>query len=293
MIALFTAAMAMPLVHDGDAAAALAAVSPLVASPLEAVSMRDLSGRPAVAVGATLRRCAREPVPMAIVRADLSRAEAARAAADAVAVADHLDLALTHLGCLTDIADGPTAASVFLLRAALEVDADRPDAARSELATALSFHPDATWPATYPVAGAALLTAVRDDTARVTLSIAPAALTGPWLDGHEVAGSAAVRPGLHLAQHSGRGGPQAAWLVLGNDGAWLIPEALAPSALDAYPRGDPSRAATDALLTGLFPDGAVVWHQGGVWEVRDGASVQLRAATPPPPPAPTKGRRQP
>jgi len=291
------APMATPVVHDGgegDAhVAAVVARSGLPQDQLRAVPVSEVFQRPPVTLGeAVVRRCAGIQATFAEARGDFVRAEASLTAEDEMATADHLDLAVAKLGCLSEVADGPTAAKVFLLRGALAAADKRTEDAKGELRTALSLDPNASWPPGYPVEGSHVLADVLADEERFILKVTPEATSGPWIDGRDVGADVPVRRGLHLAQHSARTGLSTSWLVVGGDATWALPDALPTSALDRFLPADdgttdPGPAAH--VLAGSFPDAAAVYvsHRGGLWLVqRVGAGVEIVELTPPAAPEP-------
>jgi len=295
-----------PVVHDGgdgaDHVQAVVERSGLPPAQLRAVAVSEVFKRPPVTLGeAVIRRCAGPRSTFAEARGDFVRAEAALTAEDELAAADQLDLAVAKLGCLSEVADGPTAAKVFLLRGALAAADGRTDDAKGELRTALSLDPNASWPATYPVEGSHVLAEVLAEEARFTLFVTPEATSGPWIDGHDVADKVSLRPGLHLAQHSARTGLSTAWLVVGGEATWALPDALPTSALDRFvpDDGGSDPGPTAHVLAGAFPDAAAVYvsHRGGLWLVlREGASATVTELTPAEPvvapPEPDDGKKK-
>jgi hypothetical protein len=167
---------------------------------------------------------------------------------------------------LSVVVDGPAVARVFLLRGGIAAEAGRVDEARGELVTGLAFDPRIVWPAGYPTEGSEVLAEVGASEVRHELSVVPAPSSGPWVDGTEKAWPAAVRPGLHLAQHSARAGLATSWLVVGGPAAWVLPEALSPSALDRF-ADDPQPVGKALLATHPEEPAAYVSHGGGLWLV--------------------------
>jgi hypothetical protein len=293
----FAGPEATPVVYDGgDGAEHVAAVmarSGLPADQLRGVPMAEVFQRPPVTLGeAVVRRCATSPATLAEARGDFVRAEAALASGDDLGAADYLDLSVAKLGCLSEVVDGPTASKVFLLRGALAAADGREDEAAGELRTALSLHPEAAWPPGYPVEGSHVLAQVLAEEERFTLHVTPKSTSGPWIDGRDIGDDLTVRRGLHLAQHSARTGLSTAWLVVGGDATWALPDALPTSALDRFvpdAQGVSDPGPVAHVVAGAFPDAAAVYvsHRSGLWLVQgQGATATVTELTAPAPPEP-------
>jgi hypothetical protein len=279
----------VPLVHDGgDVAALTAAVAQktgLPAAELTPVALDTLLAAPPQVLGAaSLRRSAQQPSTVSALQAEIGRARAARTSGDDAAALDHLDLAVALAGCLPSIVAPAELAEAFLLRAAVAAAKGDRAAEESELRTALALDPDAVWPEGDPV-----LAAVRADPARASLSVLPPPLaSGPWIDGHAVAATQALSPGLHLAQYTGNSGIRSGWLTIGGDARLVLAGSYRRPILEqlAQPEG---RDAVAALLAAAIPDltAAYVAHAGGLWLItaEDGA-LTIAELVPMPPPAP-------
>ncbi len=305
------AAAQTPVVHaeprSGPVMAAVGARTGLPASQLRAVALEELLSKPPEVVGeGVLRRCAaasslQHEAQVEAVRTDLARAKAGWQRKDALDTMDHLDVAVSRLGCLQEVADGRLAAQVFLLRAAVHVQADDLEAARSELATAQSLHPGVAWPRDLPEHGAVLLAEARR-VEPVTVRVEPAKLaSGPWLDGRAVQGATSVLPGLHLLQYTGEEGVASAWLSVGGALTVVLPRGFGLPALAAMGSTAGHEAMTSLLLATL-PDAvaAYVWHEHGLWLVSPGGpgeqaeitELAPRKKPEPPPLSPKEERRR-
>ena len=298
---LATAQLALagiPLVHEGgDSSALIAEASSrtgLPADQFEAIDIGKLREESPHGMGEiAVRRCARQPTDNSGVRAELVRAEAALGIDDLIATADHLDLAVAALGCLTEIVEANVTARTFLLRGALAAEEGREDDARGEIRTALAFDDKVNWPPGYPVAGQSMVAEEVDNQLRHTVTAVPDPGLGPWVDGHEIADQVALTEGLHLLQHSGPKGVRSAWLVVGGVGTVVVPEKFQAPILDAFV--DPAtRSDLEHLLAAVIDDfeAAYVAHQGGLWLVVTGPETsELQPAVipePEPEPEPTK-----
>ncbi len=306
MIGLFVAGAhaGVPVVFDGtDGAAVIAAAaqkSGLPTSELDPVPLDRLLRVPPQLLGdAVMRRCSGSPSTMAVVRADLARAEAAWVKKDTLAAIDHLDLAVTQLGCLSELVETAQAARVFMLRAELMLNGDSPDDAGGELRSAVAFAPDITWTAT-SVDGATILDEERAVEATAVVSVVPAGSgAGPWIDGRGfAAGSTEMRvtEGLHLVQHGTPAGIRSAWLRVGGDTTLVVPGNYRRPILDAILLPE-TRRPVEALLATTLPafTAGYVSHAQGLWLVtlEDGvvATTEI-AAPPPPPPPPDDGKKK-
>jgi hypothetical protein len=287
----------VPVVFDGgDPASVRASVAEMTGLPddqLDAVPLDRLLVSPPQLLGdAVMRRCSGQPTTMAVVHADLQRAEAAWARRDAPNAIDQLDLAVAALGCLSEIVERPTAARIFLLRGELELESQNPDGARSELRTAIAFAPDASLPAGGADASM-LLEEERAVEPSATVAIVPTGTgAGPWIDGRDPVGGTGemlVAPGLHLAQHGTPQGVRSAWLLVGADSTLVVPGNFRRPVLDAIL--DPeTRRPVERLVAAALPDfvAAYVSHEQGLWLVslEDGVVSTTEIAAPPPPPPP-------
>jgi len=280
-----------PVLYDaGESATVRAMVAErtgLPADQLAPIALSDLREQaPGVLGDAVIRRCTSRRATNGDVRAELARAEAALSEGDDVRLVDHLDLAVVKLGCLSEVVDAPAVARVFLLRGGVAAEAGRVDEAKGELATALALHDKVIWPAGYPTEGSDLLAAVAATAPAGQLEVEPAPSSGPWIDGKELPADApmAVASGLHLAQHSARTGLESSWLVVGGSAVWTLPEALPPSALDAFADGAFDAVAESMMAAHADQPAAYVAHRGGLWllvkEGRDVLVEQLAAPEP-------------
>ena len=300
-------AAGIPVVYDAtrDTAATVVAQvtqrTGLPAEQLEAVPLSVVLKAPIRAVGAAaLRHCTSTPTRMLDVRADMVRAEAALSRADLRGAADQLDLAVAKLACLQELVEPPVAARIFLLRGGLAALEGRPEDATGELRSALSFSPEVTWEDALPPEGAPLLDAARAEAAALTVrTTPPECSSGPWLDGHALAGGLTTRPGLHLVQSASTAGIRSAWMVVGEAETVLVqPESYRAPVLPRV--ADPARQDEVALLVlAALPAAPAVYvaHGGGLWLVVPDADhtderlltvEELITPPPPPPPPPPK-----
>jgi len=272
----------------------------LPADQFDAIHIGTLRDKPPQGMGEiAVRRCARQPTQNSGVRAELVRAEAALGIDDMIAVADHLDLAVADLSCLTEIVEAGVAARAFLLRGALAAEEGRDADARGEIRTALGFDGKVNWPPGYPVSGQSMVAEEVGNDQRHTVTAVPDPGLGPWVDGHEIVDEVALTEGLHLLQHSGPKGIRSAWLVVGGAGTVVVPEKFQAPILDAFV--DPStRSDLEHLIAAAVEDfeAAYVAHQDGLWLVVAGESgpstSELVAAVipePEPEPEPTKKKK--
>jgi len=285
----------VPVVFDGTDGAAVVALtaqkSGLPPSELDAVPLdRLLRGAPQLLGDAVMRRCSGGPSTMAVVRADLSRAEAAWVKKDTLSTIDHLDLAVTQLGCLSEIVEAAVAVRIFMLRAELELNGPNPEDASGELRTAVAFAPDVTWTAA-SVDGAAILDEERAAEATAVVAVVPpAGGAGPWIDSRAFPqGSTEMRvaPGLHLVQHGSPAGIRSAWLLVGGDAMLVVPGNFRRPILDAIVLPE-TRHPVEALLATTLPGftAGYVSYAQGLWLVtlEDGVVATTEIAAPPPPP---------
>ena len=212
---------------DADAVNAVMVRTGLPADQLQAVQIASLLNKTPVVLGsAVMRHCSGPPTTMTQVRSEISRGESAWRSAGAPHVAmDHLDLAISKLGCLQELADPEPLALLFLLRGALTAVND-PEGAATELRSALAFAPSMAWPEDLPPAGAPLLEAARAAGSDHTLSVSPEGTSaGPWVDGRTVPSDATISlgAGLHLLQTASTAGIRSAWLVIGGDAQLVLP----------------------------------------------------------------------
>jgi hypothetical protein len=294
----------VPVVFDGADGAAVIALtaqkSGLPPAELDAVPLdRLLTGPPQLLGDAVMRRCSGAPSTMSVVRADLARAEAAWVKKDTLAAIDHLDLAVTQLGCLSEIVETAAAARIFMLRAELELNGPNPDDAGGELRTAVAFAPDIAWTAT-SVDGSTILDEERAAEATAVVAVVPAASgAGPWIDGRGFpAGSTemTVTPGLHLVQHGTPAGIRSAWLLVGGDATLVVPGNYRRPVLDAMLAPE-TRHPVEALLATTLPNfrAGYVSHAEGLWLVtlEEGVVSTTEIAAPPPPaPPPEDGKKK-
>lgn len=304
LLFLLGAALAgVPVVATDEALAgaraAVAARTGLPAEQLDEVSIRKLlEGPPQILGEAVLRRCTSPAQPMEAARAEQMRAEAAWQRRDRLAATDHLDLAVSRLGCLSERVDAASAARVFLLRGALAAEAGDLETAKSELATALAFQPRLDWDPDLPPGGQALFEEQRAGQLAIELRVLPGGqISGPWVDGQALEGSATsirVAPGLHLAQHTTPAGIRSAWLAVGGDSTLVVPGAYRSSALGEL-GPEASRQPVVALLQASFPGApaAYVLEGGRMWLVTFGppASVELLLDGAPATLRPPKGKK--
>ncbi len=302
-----TALAGIPLVHEGGEAAALIAAaserSGLPVDQLTAIDVGKLRTKPPQGLGdIAVRRCARQPTQNSAVRAELVRAEAALGIDDMIATADHLDLAVAELSCLTEVVDAAVAARAFLLRGALAAEGGSEDEARGEIRTALGFDAVINWPPGYPVSGQSLVVQELDNPVRHTVNAVPDTGLGPWVDGVEIVDKADLTEGLHLLQYSGPKGIRSAWLVVGGPGTVVVPEKFQAPVLDAFIDAA-TRSDLEHLLTAAIDgfEAAYVAHMDGLWLVVSDESgpstTELAPAVipePEPEPEPTKkkGRKR-
>jgi len=289
--ALFTQAHGgVPLVYDGPDPAALVAeaarLTGLTADQFTPQALDGLLTAPTVVVGdAVLRPCVRDLSTVSEVRADLARAEAAWLQSALPVAVDHLDLAVAHLGCLSEVVDRGVAARVFQLRAAVLAAHGSPDLAAVEARSAVSFAPETPWPLAFGDAGAAIDAEVRAVSPSVSLRIVPAGgPAGPWLDGELVGTGGQVRDALHLLQAGGVGGIRSSWLAVAGEATVVLPTAFRRPALDAIER-EADRPALELLVLEVLPDvdAAYVSWAGGLWLVArtDLGPNTTRLAAPP------------
>ena len=294
----------VPVVYDGDAAAALAlaaARSGLPRDQLEPVPLDSLlSGIPRAIGGATLRHCAGEPSRMDEIRAARVRAETSWREGDVAAAMDHLDLGMARLGCLVEKVDGKVATRLFQLRGGLLAREGEVEAAKAELGTALSLQSEINWDDWMPGEGRELISEIRHDSDRFALDLAPpATLSGPWLDGMPPGEGQRVqhlRPGLHLLQVASTSGLRSAWLTLDGNGALVIPGSFRRPVLEAI--ADPeTRGPVEQLIVSSQSgfSAAYVVTGGGLWlisQVDGRTQTQTLVEPPPPPPPPETGRKK-
>ena len=282
-----------PLVVEGEdreaSASEVTARTGLPRSQLEPLDVAKLLEQPPQIVGeAVLRRCTQDKVGMEPARADLSRAVAAQRSGDLLAALDHLDLAVSSLGCLSELVDRSIAARIFLLRGAILASRDEIEGARSELRTALSFDPRVAWHDDLPAGGQALLEEERDGSMRHRITALPSTrVSGPWLGG-EVVGSAGleVAHGLVLVQYSSPIGVRSAWMVVSGDATLVIPGAFRTPVLARMAEPD-QRREVELLLEATLPDfaAAYVHHSSwGTWlVVQEGGALETPQLVPPKP----------
>lgn len=283
------ASAAVPVVFDtADSAGVIAEVSRRTGLPeteLTAVKLDQLMQAPPGAIGdAALRRCPRLAGPVQRtatlfdVRAEVARGEAAWASErDLYAAIDHLDLAVSTMGCLEEVVDRPLAATAFALRGAVQAEFGELEIARSELMTALALSPDLKWADHWPAAGRTLLDQTLADTTRVRVDVAPdAATSGPWLDGQLLQDRRMVSPGLHLLQFSTGTGIGSAWITLGGDTTVVVPTSYRRPILERILVPD-DRQEVEMLLRVAIPNFSVAYvaTNGGVWLVAQSPDGQL------------------
>ncbi len=277
IVSLHPGALAgVPVVYDGEAAAALeqtAQRTGLPAEQLEAVALQELLESPPQALGrAVMRHCAGELTDMSAVRTELVRAEGAWSRGEVGEAMDHADLGVAAAGCLRELAETATLSRLFLLRGALAAAGGDADQARAELSSALAFEPDLDWVESFPAAGAAELAELRLEPLELALTVVPGGGSGgPWLDSRPVAERGEqrpIRPGLHLAQATGSGGIRSAWLVVEGEATLVLPGSYRQPVLERLADPD-TRGEVEALLQATLPDfrAAYVASGGGLWLV--------------------------
>lgn len=212
---------------DQDAIQAVTERTGLPSDQLKAHPIASLLNQAPVVLGdAVMRHCSGQPTTMTQVRSEIARGESAWRTGGSPRVAmDHLDLAISKLGCLQELADPEPLATLFLLRGALTAVHD-PDGAATELRSALALAPSLNWPEDLPPAGAPLLAAARLAGSDHTLSVSPEGTSaGPWIDGRTLTNSSTLQlgAGLHLLQTASTAGIRTAWLVVGGDAHLVLP----------------------------------------------------------------------
>jgi len=289
---------ATPVLYEaGTAEDALAQVvtrTGLPADQLEAVDVFTvLASAPMVHGEAVMRHCSGAPSTMTEIRAELARAQASWDREQSTFQAmDHLDLAISRLGCLQELAEPAPIAALFAMRGALS--ASRPEIAREELRSGLGFSTDLAWPRGFPEADARLLDEARAEPAPHTLQVSPAGTpAGPWIDGRTVdGGSRQLGAGLHLLQTATTAGIRSAWLGIGGDAQLVLPANYRRPLLGRL-RSPDQQASIGWLLAATGPDfrAGYAVSEGGVWLfVLDGTEMTVEELTPAeaaePPPSP-------
>ncbi len=262
----------VPVLHDGDPAAALAALVDQTGLPADQFSPQDLAAvrklAPRVVGAATLRHCAGAGSRNAALRAHQVRAEAALRAGDAAVAQDHLDLGIAGLGCLTEPVEARVAARLFVLRGAMLASQGETERARGELQTALALDPAVQWLGGVAEAHAGRLDAVRAVAPAAELTISPPPRgAAPWVDGRPVQTGVVLRPGLHLVQVPATSGLRSAWLTIDGDAALVVLEAQRAPALEGIAARPPDRHALWLVQAAADSDSAYVVHAGGIWLV--------------------------
>jgi len=285
-----TALAGVPVIHDGAGPEVLEQVSSRTGLPTSQLDSEDLATllqNPPQALGAALRHCAGAANRTADVRADLVRAEAAWSGGERARAMDHLDLAMTHIACLEELAEPAVVARVFLLRGSLMAASGYLDEAVVELRSGLAFAPELVWDPAFPPEGEGALIEARVVENPVTLDVAPAGTgSGPWVNGASVkTTSQSVSPGLHLTQSPASPGIRSAWLVVEGDATLVIPSSYRRPVLERM--ADPAdRGEVELLLLAAFSNLPAVYvaSEGGIWLVTlgpDGASTtELVPASP-------------
>ena len=287
-----------PVVFDegsGDEALAYVAertglpVTQLTAWPLGEV----LEASPEALGDAVLRRCSREVTDPEAVRTDVARAEAAWLARDIITTMDHLDLAVSRLGCLGGVVDSKVAGRAFQLRGAQMAAQGDIEGGAGEFATALALDPELTWEEELPDAGRVMFAEALLKDAAATLRALPVGLpSGPWLNGRALSQPTAVAPGLHLFQYATPRGVRSAWVSVGGDATLVIPHSHRRPVLERLAEGPASASEVGALLQAAIPDltGAYVTHREGLWllTVEDGlvSTTELQPMKPDEPEVP-------
>ncbi len=285
---LVTSAWAgVPVLFDGrDAAGAIDAVARRTGLPEDQLDplplSRVLEASPNARGDGVLRRCSTAAVERDPIRADYARAKAAWVNGDRFRAMDQLDLAVSKIGCLSQVVDPEVAARVFLLRGALNATDDTVDPAtsRGELRTAIEFVRDLAFDDSLPEDARPVFDAVRAEVADAdsgelaTLSVVPSrTVSGPWVDGRQVVGSMDLRPGLHLFQYSSAEGVRSGWLSLGGAAEVVLPGQVRGPVLERMVEAE-GHALVGALLdVAVEPlTAAYVLHGGGLWLLSKGDS---------------------
>ncbi|MBX2799149.1 MAG: hypothetical protein KTR31_15860 [Myxococcales bacterium] len=267
-----------PVVYaEGDAPVVLARVAERTGVPLEQldpVPLQQVRTAPPEVLGdVVMRRCAKSATDGETIRTDLARAQVAWADRDAATAIDHLDLAVTRLGCLSEVVEAPIAAKAFQLRGALMLADGDDEGARGEFATALALDPELTWGEDLPQEGSVAFAEAGTVQRNATVVVVPPNLpSGPWIDGVEIKQGATLSEGLHLLQYSDVQGIRSAWLSVGGDADLVLPTGFRGPILEGM--AEPGRREVlSSLFAAALPDmaAAYVSHQGGLWLViRDG-----------------------
>jgi hypothetical protein len=267
---------ATPVIHDdtldAEAVAAVAANTGLPSTQLASTRLDTLLAAPPDVLGdAVMRRCTQSTSTGSEVSAEVARAEAAWARSDRIGTMDHLDLAVAHAGCLSELVERGPAARAFRLRAEVALAHGEAEAARGELRTALAFEPQLAWAdGRVPEGGAELLQDLRSgETSEVRL-LPTSSATGPWIDGRTAAGALTLSEGLHLLQYSSSVGIRSAWVVVGGPATLVVPTGYRRPVIERV-EDDARRSELEALIAAAVPEfyAAYVVHEGGVWLVAD------------------------
>ncbi|MEN0067411.1 MAG: hypothetical protein AAGA48_35095 [Myxococcota bacterium] len=289
---------AVPVVFEGfDASEALSRVSERTGLPetqLVALPLEQLRQTPPEARGdAVLRRCATTPVAAEPIRTDFARAKAAFVKGDRFKAMDYLDLAVAKIGCLSEVVDRKVASLVFVFRGALMVTSND-DAAiktgRGELRTSVELVRERTFPDWLPPEAQPVFDEVlaeveaADNAPLATLKVMPrTTVSGPWVNGSEVATSVDLRPGLHLLQYSTAKGIRSGWLSIGGPAEVVLPGQIRGPVLDKM-REETGRVVVAAMIEVAVDElsAAYVTHDGGLWLLsKEGDRIETTVVEPP------------
>ncbi|MEL6345909.1 MAG: hypothetical protein AAFV53_22550 [Myxococcota bacterium] len=299
------ASAAVPVVFEDDALDGPAAIEQvskrtgLPADQLTATPIEDLlSTPPRIIGGGVLRYCARDATEMVDIRNEVIRAEAKWREVDPTGAMDHLDLAVSKAGCLTELIEPTVFARMFLLRGSLLAMDGRTEDALAEMRSAIAFQRNLSWDVGFPVEGEPLFEEARAAGTSLAITVEPGpSNAGPWIDGQTITEADAVNGvqvgrGLHLIQTASTSGFRSAWLVAEGDAVLVLPERYRSPVLAAMHSAE-KHDAVSALVRAAIEDfqAAYVMGQGGMWLIDNDEITELIPPTPLETAPPAKKRR--
>jgi hypothetical protein len=265
VLTLMNAALAAPLVHDGDPeAAALAAALRGGVDPttLEPVSLESLRGRPPVLLaGGQASGCPEGASPAPVAEA-LSRAEGSLLYGRFEEALSALIQARQAVLCSGEPVSAPALARIELLTGLIAQERGDETTARARYLAALGYDPQIPWPSSYHAERRALFDTARAELPSATTELAVRPLQPPaTLDGQPL--PLAVPVGEHVVQV----GAVAVHVVLDEAPNRLVVPSAYPADALAWAGDEQRRAELSALLAATLGEGTEAWvvHGDEVW----------------------------
>jgi hypothetical protein len=265
VLTLMNAALAAPLVHDGDPQAAIDAASRrggVDPGMLEPISLQELRGRPPVLLaGGQAQGCLEGATPAPVPEA-LTRAEGALLYGRFDEAMSSVIQARQEVLCSGAPTPPGLLARIELLTGLIAQERGDEATARTRYLAALVYDPQIPWPQAYPAERRTLF-----DTARTELSSATTSLSVRPLQPPALLDGQAMPQAVLVGEHVVHVGSVAVHVVLDEaPNRLVVPPAFPPDAL-SWAGDDAHRAELSALLAATLGEGTDTWvvHGENVW----------------------------